>query len=52
MTIGEKLTTAWRVFRIFGFQGVVKVFQNEKFFFQTIMNGDLGYALFKGIKQP
>ena len=52
MSIGEKVTTAFRVFKIYGVKGVIKVFENEKFFFKTILNGELGYALFKGVKKP
>ena len=52
MTIAEKLTTARRVFKLYGLKGVVKVFENEKFFFNAILNGKIGYALFKGIKKP
>lgn len=50
MTVNEKIRTAFRVFRIYGLNGVFKVFQNEKIFFNTILDGKLGYALFKGIK--
>ncbi|MEI6436700.1 MAG: class I SAM-dependent methyltransferase [Bacteroidota bacterium] len=52
MTIGEKVTTAYRVFKVYGFKGVIKVFENEKFFFQIVLNNKLGYALFKGVKKP
>ncbi len=50
MTPWEKIRTAFRIFKIYGLKGVVKVFQNEKIFFKTILDGKLGYALFKGIK--
>ena len=50
MTISEKVKTAFRICKIYGLKGVVKVFQNEKIFFQTIKDGKLGYALFKGEK--
>ena len=52
MTIWEKARTAFRVFKTYGLKGVIKVFQNEKIFFKTILDGKLGYALFKGIKSP
>lgn len=52
MSIREKLITAFRVFKIYGFVGVVKVFRNEKFFFHVVLTGKLGYALFKGVKNP
>ena len=51
MSIGEKILTAFRVFNIHGFKGVIKVFENEKYFFRTVLRGELGYALFKGIKK-
>ena len=50
MTVYEKTRTAFRIFKIYGLKGVFKVFQNEKIFFKTILDGKLGYALFKGIK--
>ncbi len=50
MTIPEKLRTAYRIFKMHGFSGVIKVFQNERIFFKTILEGKLGYALFKAEK--
>ena len=50
MSIREKMITAYRVFKIYGFNGVLKVFQNEKFFFRFVLDEGLGYALFKGEK--
>lgn len=52
MTISEKLTTAYRVFKVYGLKGVIKVFENEKFFYKIVLNEKLGYALFKGVKSP
>ena len=52
MTLNEKLRTAYRIMKIYGIKGVFKVFENEKIFYQTILNGELGYALFKGVKKP
>ena len=52
MTLNEKLRTAYRIMRLYGIKGVFKVFENEKIFYQTILNGELGYALFKGVKKP
>jgi ubiquinone/menaquinone biosynthesis C-methylase UbiE len=51
MTIREKIFTAYEVFKIYGFQGVIKVFENERYFFRAVRDGKLGYALFKGIKR-
>jgi SAM-dependent methyltransferase len=50
MTISEKARTAYRIFNTHGLLGVFKVFQNERIFFNTIMDGKLGYALFKAEK--
>ncbi len=50
MTPVEKIKTAYRVFKIYGFKGVIKVFKNEKYFYKVILDGKLGYALFKGVK--
>jgi hypothetical protein len=52
MSVGEKLITAYRIFIKYGLKGVIKVFENEKFFFGIILSGKLGYALFKGVKKP
>ncbi|MFZ4548449.1 MAG: class I SAM-dependent methyltransferase [Bacteroidales bacterium] len=51
MTVSEKIVTAFRIYKVYGFKGVYKVFENEKKFFQTVLKGELGYALFKGIKK-
>jgi SAM-dependent methyltransferase len=50
MTISEKLRTVYRIFKLYGVSGVFKIFENEKIFYQSILNGELGYALFKGKK--
>lgn len=50
MSLSEKNKTALRIQKQFGIKGVLKVYQNEKIFFQTILNGELGYCLFKGTK--
>ncbi len=50
MTISEKVRTAFRIYKIYGMKGVIKVFQNEKVFIKTVLDGKLGYALFKGTK--
>ena len=50
MTLSEKLRTVYRIFKLYGVKGVYKAFENEKIFYKTILNGELGYALFKGVK--
>jgi len=37
------------VFRRYGLKGVFKVFENERVFYRAILEGKLGYCLFKGI---
>ncbi|NTW51774.1 MAG: methyltransferase domain-containing protein [Chlorobiaceae bacterium] len=50
MTIPEKLTTMARIFAKYGLKGVVTIMTNERAFYRTILQGKLGYALFKGVK--
>lgn len=50
MTLGEKIRTAYRIFKLYGAKGVYKVFENEKMFYKAVLDGELGYALFKGVK--
>ena len=50
MSVGEKIITSRRIFKIYGLKGVWKVFENERFFFKIVTGGKLGYALFKGKK--
>ena len=51
MMLTEKIRTAYRIMKLYGIKGVFKVFENEKIFYQTVLNGELGYALFKGVKK-
>jgi ubiquinone/menaquinone biosynthesis C-methylase UbiE len=50
MTIKEKTTTAYRIFKQYGLKGVIKSFENETKFFNAVLNGEIGYALFKAEK--
>ena len=50
MTIPEKLTTLKRIFARYGLNGVLTVMKNERVFYRTVLQGKLGYALFKGEK--
>jgi ubiquinone/menaquinone biosynthesis C-methylase UbiE len=52
MTIMEKLITMKRIFSKYGLRGVFTIMKNERIFYKTILEGNLGYALFKGIKKP
>lgn len=51
MTVSEKITLASRIFKNHGFKGVLKAFENEKYFYKAVLEGKLGYALFKGNKR-
>jgi len=50
MTIPEKLTTIRRIFSKYGLKGVTTVMKNERVFYRAVLQGKLGYALFKGEK--
>ncbi len=50
MTIPEKLTTLKRIFARYGLNGVLTVMKNERVFYRTVLQGKLGYSLFKGEK--
>jgi SAM-dependent methyltransferase len=50
MSIPEKLRTIGRIFSRYGLKGVVTVMANERVFYRTVLQGKLGYALFKGEK--
>jgi SAM-dependent methyltransferase len=49
LTLPERIATAGRVLRRYGLRGVFKVFENERIFYRAILDGKLGYCLFKGI---
>ncbi|MGD9333030.1 MAG: class I SAM-dependent methyltransferase [Desulfobacterales bacterium] len=49
LTLPERMTTAAKVFHRYGLKGVLKVFQNERIFYRAILEGKLGYCLFKGV---
>ena len=50
MTIPEKLVTLKRILAKYGLKGVVTVMKNERVFYRTVLQGKLGYALFRGEK--
>lgn len=50
LSFSEKIRTAYRIYRTYGFKGVYKAYQNGKLMYESLLNGDLGYALFKGVK--
>jgi SAM-dependent methyltransferase len=50
MTIPEKLKTMKRIFLRYGMKGIFTVLKNERVFYRTVLQGKLGYGLFKGGK--
>ena len=50
MTITEKITTMKRIFSQYGLRGIFTILKNEWVFYKTVLDGKLGYALFKGEK--
>ena len=48
LTLGERLRTVWRILLRFGLRGVLTVLRNERLFYRTVLNGDLGYGLYWG----
>lgn len=51
MTIREKLITMNRIFSRYGIRGILMILKNERFYFNIVLSGKLGYALFKGTKK-
>jgi len=50
LTKFELMQTAARIVRAFGIRGLFKLLENERIFYQTVLNRKLGYCLFKGVK--
>lgn len=50
LTLPERLLIFTRILRMYGIKGVLKTVQNEKIFYNAVINGKIGYCLFKGIK--
>ena len=50
LTRSEMSQTIEKVTQIYGEKGVHKALENTKIFYDTILDGKLGYCLFKGIK--
>jgi len=50
MSIAEKLKTMKRIFTNYGLKGIATILKNERVFYRTVLQGKLGYALFKGEK--
>lgn len=45
MSIKEKLITMSRIYRQYGFKGIVTIIGNERQFYRAVLQGKLGYAL-------
>ncbi|MFO1441829.1 hypothetical protein KDN24_01010 [Bacillus sp. Bva_UNVM-123] len=50
LTVAERLITLKRILRHKGIKGVYKIIENEKIFFKAILDGKIGYGLYKGVK--
>lgn len=50
LSLSERITTVGRIFKHYKFKGILKAFENEKKFFAAVLNGSLGYCLYKGVK--
>lgn len=50
LTGKEKIITSMRIYKKYGFKGVLRAFENQKYFIKLIEDGVLGYALYKGEK--
>ena len=51
LTRSELVTTIERITQKYGEQGVKKALENQKKFWEVVLNGKLGYCLFKGVKK-
>lgn len=50
LTLPERLITLKRIMQQHGIKGILKAMENEKIFFKAILNGKIGYCLYKGVK--
>ncbi|MDW7675129.1 MAG: methyltransferase domain-containing protein, partial [Bacillota bacterium] len=49
-TYAEQITTLKKIYSIYGLKGIKKGFENRELFYKAIIDGKLGYCLFKGEK--
>jgi len=47
LTLPERIKTMVKVYRSYGFKGILKALENEKIFYQAVIVGKIGYCLFK-----
>lgn len=50
LTFSERIKTVKRIFQKYNIKGIFKAFENEKKFYAAILDGTLGYCLYKGVK--
>ncbi len=50
LTFPERIVTLKRILQKHGIKGVRKTMENEKVFFKAILDGKIGYSLYKGVK--
>ena len=50
LSLSERLITFKRILSRYGIKGIIKAAENEKTVRKTILEGKIGYCLFKGIK--
>lgn len=50
LSLPEKVVTAGRIARTYGVGGVLKAFENEREFYGAVLDGKLGYCLYRGVK--
>jgi ubiquinone/menaquinone biosynthesis C-methylase UbiE len=50
LSLPERIRTVGRVYARYGIKGIFKALVNEKRFYGAVMDGKIGYGLFKGIK--
>ena len=51
LSLPERIRTVGRVWARFGLKGIFKALANERCFYRAVMDGKIGYGLFKGIKR-
>lgn len=50
LTFPERVVTLKRILQKYGVSGVRKAMENEKVFFKAVMDGKIGYGLYRGVK--
>ncbi len=51
LSLSERVRTIGRICRRFGPRGILKALENEKCFYRAVIDGKIGYGLFKGVKR-